>query len=496
MPRTALKTVSSNLPTTPGRQVKYLSEELGKKETENNELKSSIFDLTKALDSLAIVKEKVESNNPFEKAAAEAKKSKKRDIDAPAAAVTAYIYFREANKDKVTETEDEKVNWRELWKECKGDERQKFVDMAAVDKERFDKVNEPYQIKLAAKGVEDKALEMYYEKQKQEIAMEFYEAHINAKIALDEKNKSKKKVKDPDAPKRPLSNYMYFTQDKRAEIVKNNPNASVTDVSKILGEEWSKLNKGKGGKKGTKKFDESAAKDKARYDVEKEAYDAVKATRKLTLEQEREEQLQQDKEEAMKLMNEIREEQEKAAEAEAMEAVELAAQDEKKEKKLGPKKARSAYIFFSVQKRAEIKAGMPETATNQELMAEIGRQWKTLSDAHKIPYEKSSCEDKERYVAEAEAMFGVAPAPQDKKKKERKPGPKKACSAYLYFTVQNRAQIKAVMPETATNQELMAEIGRQWKTQADAQKKPYEELAAKDKQRYEKEAIAMKKANP
>lgn len=410
MPRTALKTVSSNLPTTPGRQVKYLSEELGKKETENGELKSSICDLTKALDSLQLVKEKVETNNPFEKAAAEEKKSKKKDVNAPSPAVTAYVYFREANKDKESETDNEKTNWRELWKECKGDERQKFVDMAALDKKRFEKENEPYQIKLAEKLSEDKALKMFYEKQKQDLAMEFYEAHINAKNILDEKNKSKKKVKDPDAPKRPLSNYMYFTQDRRAQVVETNPNASVTEVSKILGEEWSKLNKGKGGKKGTKKFDDLAAKDKARYDKEKDVYDALKATRKLTLEQEQEEQLQQDKEEAMKLMNEIREEQLKAAAAEAMDVTEPAPQDKKKkERKAGPKKACSAYIFFSVQNRAQIKASMPGTTTNQELMAEIGKQWKALPDAGKKPYEELAVKDKERYSKEALSLKEANP---------------------------------------------------------------------------------------
>merc|ERR1711935_961783 len=100
------------------------------------------------------------------------------------------------------------------------------------------------------------------------MGMEFYEAHLKAQAALEkaEENKKgkKKKTKDPEAPKRNLSSYLYFTMAKRETVVKAHPEASITEITKFLGEEWNKLEKGKGGKNGTKKYDELAANDKIR----------------------------------------------------------------------------------------------------------------------------------------------------------------------------------------------------------------------------------------
>lgn len=53
--------------------------------------------------------------------------------------------------------------------------------------------------------------------------------------------KAAKAVKDPNAPKRPLSNYMNFCNAKRAEVKAANPDAKMTDLSKILGTQWKAL---------------------------------------------------------------------------------------------------------------------------------------------------------------------------------------------------------------------------------------------------------------
>eukprot|EP00957_Ditylum_brightwellii_P056730 4299097-Ditylum_brightwellii.AAC.1 len=81
----------ANLPGTPGRQVKALRTELEKKDVENDALKSNIADLTKALDSLQLVKEKAAAAEKlFVKPAEADKKKKKKDPNAPAPAMTAY----------------------------------------------------------------------------------------------------------------------------------------------------------------------------------------------------------------------------------------------------------------------------------------------------------------------------------------------------------------------------------------------------------------------
>lgn len=54
-------------------------------------------------------------------------------------------------------------------------------------------------------------------------------------------DKKEKKVKDPNAPKRPISAYFAFAADKREQIKKENPGFKVTDISKRTGELWKDL---------------------------------------------------------------------------------------------------------------------------------------------------------------------------------------------------------------------------------------------------------------
>jgi len=84
----------------------------------------------------------------------------------------------------------------------------------------------------------------------------------------EEKGKKKrvkgKKAKDPNAPKRPLSAFMYFSQEMRSSVKTENPDATFGELGKLLAEKW-----GNTGDK--KKWEELAKKDKARYEKEKEA---------------------------------------------------------------------------------------------------------------------------------------------------------------------------------------------------------------------------------
>lgn len=48
----------------------------------------------------------------------------------------------------------------------------------------------------------------------------------------------KRAKKDPSAPKRPMSAFLYFSQDKRRQIKDENPTIRNTEVSRILGELW------------------------------------------------------------------------------------------------------------------------------------------------------------------------------------------------------------------------------------------------------------------
>ncbi|KAH9990364.1 high mobility group box domain-containing protein [Russula vinacea] len=70
--------------------------------------------------------------------------------------------------------------------------------------------------------------------------------------------------KDPKAPKRALSAYMFFSQDWRERIKAENPmQASVCEVGKLLGAKWKELDEEE-----KKPYIEQAARDKSRAEQE------------------------------------------------------------------------------------------------------------------------------------------------------------------------------------------------------------------------------------
>ncbi|XP_056626171.1 FACT complex subunit SSRP1a [Triplophysa dalaica] len=59
----------------------------------------------------------------------------------------------------------------------------------------------------------------------------------------ERKPRKEKKVKDPGAPKRPMSGYMLWLNGNRERIKSENPGISVTEISKKAGEMWKLLGK-------------------------------------------------------------------------------------------------------------------------------------------------------------------------------------------------------------------------------------------------------------
>ncbi|KAG5783004.1 hypothetical protein H9Q73_003330 [Fusarium xylarioides] len=75
--------------------------------------------------------------------------------------------------------------------------------------------------------------------------------------------------KDPNAPKRGLSAYMFFANEQRENVREENPGISFGQVGKLLGEQWKALNE-----KQRAPYEAKAAADKKRYEDEKQAYNA------------------------------------------------------------------------------------------------------------------------------------------------------------------------------------------------------------------------------
>jgi hypothetical protein len=82
------------------------------------------------------------------------------------------------------------------------------------------------------------------------------------------KSPKKGKKKDPNAPKKALSAYMFFAQANRDKVKKENPDATFGELGKHLGKLWSKASKSD-----KAKYEAKANKDKERYEKEKAKYD-------------------------------------------------------------------------------------------------------------------------------------------------------------------------------------------------------------------------------
>ncbi|KAK9467746.1 high mobility group box domain-containing protein [Lipomyces arxii] len=76
-----------------------------------------------------------------------------------------------------------------------------------------------------------------------------------------------RRKKDPNAPKRSLSAYMFFANEQRETVRSENPGIAFGQVGKVLGERWKALNS-----KEKIPYETRAAQDKKRYEEEKAAY--------------------------------------------------------------------------------------------------------------------------------------------------------------------------------------------------------------------------------
>ncbi|XP_050299586.1 high mobility group protein DSP1-like isoform X2 [Anthonomus grandis grandis] len=159
----------------------------------------------------------------------------------PRGRMTAYAFFvqtcREEHKKKHPEENvvfaEFSKKCAERWKTMLDKEKKRFHEMAETDKKRYDTEMQSY---TPPKG----------EKQR---------------------GKKRKQQKDPNAPKRSLSAFFWFSNDERAKVKAQNPEYGVGDIAKELGRRWADADP-----EARAKFEALADKDKARYEKEMTAY--------------------------------------------------------------------------------------------------------------------------------------------------------------------------------------------------------------------------------
>merc|ERR1712122_246564 len=60
-------------------------------------------------------------------------------------------------------------------------------------------------------------------------------------VAAANSKVNQKPIKDPNAPKKPLSAYFLFSQEERLKVKSENPDMSITEVAKELGKRWATI---------------------------------------------------------------------------------------------------------------------------------------------------------------------------------------------------------------------------------------------------------------
>ena len=100
-----------------------------------------------------------------------------------------------------------------------------------------------------------------------------------AKAAKEKKErKTKKAKKDKDAPKRAISAFFFYNQERREKLKKEQPSLDNKEIIKTMSAEWNALSDEK-----KKPYIEKAEADKKRYEAEKKAYDAKKKGEKKSV---------------------------------------------------------------------------------------------------------------------------------------------------------------------------------------------------------------------
>lgn len=84
----------------------------------------------------------------------------------------------------------------------------------------------------------------------------------------DKKEKRKRAKKDKNAPKKAISAYFFYIQERREQLKKENPKLDNKEIIVKMGAEWRELSDEQ-----KKPYIDKAEADKKRYEEEKKEYD-------------------------------------------------------------------------------------------------------------------------------------------------------------------------------------------------------------------------------
>jgi len=162
--------------------------------------------------------------------------------------------------------------------------------------------------------------------------------HVGIKPMMGQKV-NQKPIKDPNAPKKPLSAYFLFSQEERLKVKAENPDLSITEVAKELGKRWATL-------------DPSLKHSyEQRYQEARKLYEAEMSHYKP---------------------------------------------QKKKKDPNAPKQPLSAYFIFSTEERLKVKEINPNFSIC-DIAKELGRRWADMDPSIKQRYQARAEEERQKY---------------------------------------------------------------------------------------------------
>ena len=234
---------------------------------------------------------------------------------------------------------------------------QEFIESATEEYEEF--------------GIEDFSI-VWSKKKNQDKLQKLINSNLPTR-----KSSSDKKIKDDNKPKSARSAYIYFCNDNRQKIRDENQDMKITEITKILGQQWKELNKKAGSNK------------KAQEQLENYKNMAIDDKKRATEE----------------LAKYVRPSEEQLLELKKTRG--RKSSGEKKKKKEGyPKAPKTTWMYYAEEMRPKLVIKNPDM-TGKEITTLLSTKWKEEKEkkqSKKIKkYEKMVEEDKKRYALAMEA---------------------------------------------------------------------------------------------
>mmetsp|Transcript_21233 Transcript_21233/g.46335 ORF Transcript_21233/g.46335 Transcript_21233/m.46335 type:complete len:204 (-) Transcript_21233:310-921(-) len=157
-----------------------------------------------------------------------------------------------------------------------------------------------------------------------------------------------------------------------------------------------------------------------------------------------------------------------------------------------PKRAMSAFFCYSQAERPNVKITHPD-ASFGDVARILSAQYKALTDKEMKKFVKKAAQDKVRYQEEMKNYIPMDDPTGGKRKKAKKDpnAPKRNMSAYFLFSVFVRPSVKEENPEAAFG-DIARIISAQYKTLDAKEREKWDNKAAADKERYQRQMEAYR----